>query len=200
MAQSRPIKMVVVGDGMVGKTCLLVAFTTGAFPGTDYEPTVPEADKCQGVCVATRGGLSHSTWHMTGSQLRQLRRSLVVDGVTANLTLWDTAGQEGLREAEAAFLPWVTARVRARIWKLVSGESSSVFFSSASLQSDVFLLCFSISSEASYNNILTKWQPELKHHCPTTPYVLVASQRSLGRQCNFGSCLRHFIYAASLYA
>lgn len=122
MAQARPIKCVVVGDGTVGKTCMLISYTTDSFPG-EYVPTVFD----------------------------NYTASLTVDGVAVNLGLWDTAGQEDYDRLRPLSYP----------------------------QTDVFLICFSVVSPSSFENVTTKWCPEIKHHCPDAPMLLIGTKIDL---------------------
>ncbi|TPX32688.1 hypothetical protein SmJEL517_g04224 [Synchytrium microbalum] len=62
---ARP-KLVVVGDGACGKTCLLIVFSQGVFP-EEYAPTVFE---------------------------NYVKEGFRIDGKPMDVALWDTAGQE----------------------------------------------------------------------------------------------------------
>lgn len=46
-------------------------------------------------------------------------------------------------------------------------------------QTDVFLVCFSVTSPASYENVREKWFPEVLHHCPGVPCLIVGTQIDL---------------------
>ena len=46
-------------------------------------------------------------------------------------------------------------------------------------QTDVFLVCFSVTSPASFENVREKWFPEVLHHCPGVPCLIVGTQIDL---------------------
>ena len=43
----------------------------------------------------------------------------------------------------------------------------------------MFLLCFSVVSPSSFDNIKTKWYPEINHHCAEAKTLLVGTKMDL---------------------
>ena len=40
-------------------------------------------------------------------------------------------------------------------------------------------MCFSVVSPSSFENVKEKWVPEITHHCPRTPFLLVGTKIDL---------------------
>eukprot|EP01123_Difflugia_compressa_P008211 TRINITY_DN2395_c0_g1_i1.p1 TRINITY_DN2395_c0_g1~~TRINITY_DN2395_c0_g1_i1.p1 ORF type:complete len:192 (-),score=41.52 TRINITY_DN2395_c0_g1_i1:36-611(-) len=77
--------------------------------------------------------------------------NVLVDGKAYNFGLWDTAGQEDYDRLRPLSYP----------------------------QTDVFLAMFSVVSPVSFINVQSKWIPEVRHHCPQTPILLVGTKIDL---------------------
>eukprot|EP00924_Labyrinthula_sp_SR-Ha-C_P004473 snap_masked-scaffold_1-processed-gene-1.28-mRNA-1 protein AED:0.32 eAED:0.32 QI:0/-1/0/1/-1/1/1/0/194 len=52
-------------------------------------------------------------------------------------------------------------------------------------QTDLFLLCFSVVNDKSFENLKTVWIPEIRHHAPNTPFLVVGCKEDL-RENSFG--------------
>jgi Ras-related C3 botulinum toxin substrate 1 len=116
------IKCVVVGDGAVGKTCLLISYAKNVFP-KEYVPTVFD----------------------------NYNATVNVEGKDITLGLWDTAGQEDYDKLRPLSYP----------------------------NTNVFILCFSVISRASFENAEVKWYQEIRHHQHDTPIVLCGTKIDL---------------------
>merc|ERR1712142_1002973 len=51
-------------------------------------------------------------------------------------------------------------------------------------QTDVFLVCFSVIANSSFENVKTKWVPEIQHHAPNVPILLVGTKSDLRKDEN----------------
>merc|ERR1719233_138946 len=83
------------------------------------------------------------------------------NGIPINHCIWDTAGQEDYDRLRPLAYP----------------------------QTQVFLLAFSIGNsvgnESSFQNVITKWLPEITHNCPGVPFILVGTKNDIRGKCRY---------------
>jgi len=76
---------------------------------------------------------------------------VICNGDRYNLGLWDTAGPEDYDRLRPLSYP----------------------------QTDVFIVMFSVISPTSFENVATKWIPEIYHHAPGVPWLLIGNKADL---------------------
>ncbi|KAM7318137.1 hypothetical protein ACRRTK_022874 [Alexandromys fortis] len=181
-------KLVIVGDGACGKTCLLIVFSKDQFPEV-YVPTVFE----------------------------NYIADIEVDGKQVELALWDTAGQEDYdrlrplsypdtdvilmcfsidspdsleavgRECRALQVSFAMETValggEGIHHKGLGGVQGYRVFSSPGDSCGRLGFCRTVPTTTSFGvsaeNIPEKWTPEVKHFCPNVPIILVGNKKDL---------------------
>jgi len=121
------------------QTCLLISYTTNAFPVCVFCPRLSAEH------LTISSGRVHSNWYVLPLKATKVliplevfdnySASVMVDGKSVSLGLWDTAGQEDYDRLRPLSYP----------------------------QTDVFLICFSLVSPPSYENVRTKVCSSLVH-------------------------------------
>ncbi|CAG8832995.1 12582_t:CDS:2, partial [Gigaspora margarita] len=78
-------------------------------------------------------------------------KNVIIGGEPCCLSLWDTSGNEDFD------------RLRPLSYD----------------QTDVFLICFSVVSPDSFDNLKEKWFPEMQHFCPGIPFLIIGTKIDL---------------------
>ncbi|ELU00593.1 hypothetical protein CAPTEDRAFT_112141 [Capitella teleta] len=117
------IKCVIIGDTLVGKTCMLSVLVDKVFPRGYVPQTV----------------------------FKQFTSNLMIDKESALLDLRDTAGAQEYDRLRPLSYPGA----------------------------DVFIVVFAVPSDVKHSNVVDRWLPEIRHHCPEVPFILVGNKTDL---------------------
>ncbi|RCI12735.1 hypothetical protein L249_1061 [Ophiocordyceps polyrhachis-furcata BCC 54312] len=156
-------KLVLLGDGACGKTSLLNVFTRGYAVSVGEIAGFPSAHGHRQVLSnRLRADCFRELRPRYGEATATRRRDMAltttidifVDSVHIELSLWDTAGQEEFD------------RLRSLSYD----------------DTDLIMLCYSVDSKDSLENVESKWVGEIADNCPGVKLVLVALKCDLREQ------------------
>ena len=99
------VKLVVVGDGAIGKTCLLVVFAKGTFP-EQYVPTVFE-NYTKTFIHPDEGEVSLALWDTAGQEEFDKLRPLSYPGSDIVLICFSLVDEQSLENTRDKWLPEV---------------------------------------------------------------------------------------------
>uniref|UniRef100_A0A8C0LES7 Ras homolog family member B n=1 Tax=Canis lupus dingo TaxID=286419 RepID=A0A8C0LES7_CANLU len=74
---------------------------------------------------------------------------------------------------------YVPTQVELALWDTAGREDHDHLRPLSYPDTDVILVCLSIDSPDSLENIPEKWTPEAKHFCPNVPIILVGNKKDL---------------------
>ncbi|KAF5701430.1 GTP-binding protein rhoA [Fusarium globosum] len=159
-------KLVIVGDGACGKTCLLISIVTviDAHPPCFTSPSsvavfitiiaiiilkpLDQHNANQSFSVFSKGTFPEV---YVPTVFENYVADVEVDGKHVELALWDTAGQEDYDRLRPLSYP----------------------------DSHVILICFAVDSPDSLDNVQEKWISEVLHFCQGLPIILVGCKKDL---------------------
>ena len=170
------LKCVVVGDGGVGKTSLLVSYTSHQFP-TDYVPTVFENYTAE-VALEEPDSTSHRVYQ-AGVDIREH----ILRICAANF--WQLYDLKEMENIELCY--------KVGLFDTAGQEEYDRLRPLAYPHTDVFLLCYCVLSFPSYKNVREKWIPEIREGFGSLQSIY---KSSLHQKCFFpptGFCQTHLI-------
>lgn len=131
----KPIKVTLVGDSGVGKTCILMTLLNNKFPDE-------EAPSLYENCSTLKAGRDGSF---------EVPYNMNISGTEVKLGLTDTIGTDKYRRFREIF----------------------------SVNTDMFLVCFSVTDPETFENVKNNWLTEIKLLTPRAPFILVGTKSDL---------------------
>ncbi|KAI8202966.1 GTP-binding protein rhoA [Colletotrichum sp. SAR 10_86] len=148
-------KLVIVGDGACGKTCLLIIINHRRIADGKLQNDAPLLFASTLVIIALTSSSVFSKGTFPEVYVPTVFENYVadveVDGKHVELALWDTAGQEDYDRLRPLSYP----------------------------DSHVILICFAVDSPDSLDNVQEKWISEVLHFCQGLPIILVGCKKDL---------------------